>query len=122
MVWALCDHVEFLRYPIDESFKLFGKEWAGPVLMELFRGTDRFNTLLKALPGISPRTLSTRLDDLEKLGLATRMTGESSPRRVRYQLTSKGEDMRHLLREMASFSLRWFGENVLEMKPVGKQS
>jgi len=111
--------MEFLRYPIDESFKLFGREWAGPVLMELFRGTDRFNTLLEALPGISPRTLSARLDSLEKLGLATRITRESSPRRIRYQLTSKGEDMRLLLREMASFSLRWFRGNSLEMKSVG---
>jgi DNA-binding HxlR family transcriptional regulator len=111
--------MEFLRYPIDESFKLFGREWAGPVLVELFKGTDRFNMLLKALPRINPRTLSARLDDLEKLGLATRMTSESSPRRVRYQLTSKGEDMRYIIRDMASFSLRWFGENTLSMKPVG---
>jgi DNA-binding HxlR family transcriptional regulator len=107
----MCDHIEFLHYPIDDSFKLFGKEWAGPILMELFRGTDRFNTLLKALPGINPRTLSTRLDDLEKVGLAVRVTRDSSTRRIRYQLTSKGEDMRHLLRDVASFSLRWFGES-----------
>ncbi len=102
---------------MDESFKLFGKEWAGPVLMELFRGTDRFNTLLRAIPGINPRTLSTRLDDLEKVGLAKRMTGNSSSRRTRYQLTTKGEDIRPLLREIASFSLRWLGENDVGMKP-----
>jgi DNA-binding HxlR family transcriptional regulator len=108
--------MEFLRHPIDDSLKLFGKEWAGPVIIELFRGTDRFNTLLKALPGINPRTLSTRLDDLEKVGLVVRRTGNSSPQRTRYQLTSKGEDMRHLLREMASFSLRWFGEDSTETK------
>ncbi len=112
----MCDHVEFLHYPIDESFKLFGKEWAGPVLMELFRGTDRFNTLLKVLPGVNPRTLSTRLDDLEKVGLTIRTMRDSSPRRIRYQLTTKGEDIRHLLREMTSFSLKWFGDNTLEME------
>ena len=115
----MCDHVEFLRYPIDDSLKLFGKEWAGPVLMELFKGTDRFNTLLKILPGISPRTLSMRLDDLENAGLTVRMTSDSSSRRIRYQLTSKGEDMRHLVREMASFSLRWFAHNPLEMESIG---
>ena len=114
----MCDHIEFLHYPIDDSFKLFGKEWAGLVLMELFRGTDRFNTLLKTLPGISPRTLSMRLDDLEKTGLAIRTATDSSSPRIRYELTSKGEEMRHLVREMASFSLRWFGENTLETNPV----
>jgi DNA-binding HxlR family transcriptional regulator len=101
-----------MRYPIDESLKLFGKQWAGPVLMEFLRGTDRFNTLLKAIPGISPRTLSTRLDDLEKAGLVMRAAPDTGSRRIRYQLTSKGEDMRQLLREMTSFSLRWFGENT----------
>ncbi|HEV2120815.1 MAG TPA: helix-turn-helix domain-containing protein [Candidatus Bathyarchaeia archaeon] len=111
----MCDYTEFLRYPIDDSFKLFGKERAGPVLMELFRGTDRFNTLLKTLPGISPRTLSMRLDDLERAGLAQRVAKDSSSRRIRYRLTSKGEDMRRLVREIASFSLRWFGENAQEM-------
>ena len=104
--------MEFLRYPIDESFKLFGREWAGPVLIELFRGTDRFNTLLKAIPGISPRTLSIRLDDLDRAGLVSRTTQDSGPSRIRYQMTAKGEDMRHLFREMAGFSLRWFGENA----------
>jgi len=117
----LCDHVEFLRYPIDESFKLFGKEWAGPVLMELFKGTDRFNTLLETIPGISPRTLSTRLDDLENAGLVTRTAQDFPSRRIRYQFTSKGEDMRHLLREITSFSLRWFGEASTE-KPNSKGS
>lgn len=111
----MCDHLEFLRYPIDDSLKLFGKEWAGPVLMELLRGADRFNTLLKTIPGISPRTLSMRLDDLESVGLVTRTMEDPSPRRIRYQLTSKGEDMRHLLREMASFSLRWFVDSDMEM-------
>ena len=86
--------------------------------MELFRGTDRFNTLLKAIPGISPRTLSIRLDDLERTGLATRTTQDSGPQRIRYQLTSKGEDMRDLLRKVASFSLKWFGENALEVSSV----
>jgi len=107
-----------MRYPIDQSLKLFGKQWAGPVLMEFLTGTDRFNTLLKAIPGISPRTLSMRLHDLEKAGLVMRTTKDTGPGRIRYQLTSKGEDMRQLLREMTSFSLRWFGENTPEMNSI----
>jgi DNA-binding HxlR family transcriptional regulator len=87
-------------------------------MMELFKGRDRFNILLEAIPGISPRTLSTRLDDMESAGLVTRTVQDSSPRRIRYQLTSKGEDMRHLLREIASFSLRWFGEDAGEVSPT----
>jgi len=108
----MCDHMEFLRYPIDSSFGMLGKRWAGPVLMELLNGHNRFNTLLASVPGLNPRTLSARLDDLQKCGIIVRESFRPNPEtngvRVRYRLTRKGEDMRPLLRHMASFSLRWY--------------
>jgi DNA-binding HxlR family transcriptional regulator len=96
-----------MRYPIDGSMKILGKKWAGPVLMELLNGHDRFNTLLEAVQGLNPRTLSARLDDFETAGIVKREIRVSSPARVYYRLTEKGEDMRPLLREMTSFSLKW---------------
>lgn len=100
--------MEFLRYPIDDSLKVLGKKWAGPVLLELFNGHDHFNALMDEVPGLNPRTLSARLDDFERLGIVRRERIRSSPTRVCYRLTQKGEDMRALLREVTSFSLRWF--------------
>jgi DNA-binding HxlR family transcriptional regulator len=97
-----------MRYPIDDSMKVLGKKWAGPVLMELLNGHDRFNTLLDAVPGLNPRTLSLRLDEFENAGIVKREVRASSPARVHYQLTQKGEDMRPLLREVTSFSLKWY--------------
>jgi DNA-binding HxlR family transcriptional regulator len=108
----LCDHIEFLRYPIDDSLKLLGKKWAGPVLMELFNGSNHFNALLNQVPGLNPRTLSARLDDFERLGIVRRERVSSSPTRICYRLTDKGEDMRTLLREVTNFSLRWFPDPV----------
>src|SRR5712692_7442385 len=100
--------MEFLRYPLDGSLKVLGRKWAAPVLMELYNGRDRFNTLREAVPEISPRTLSARLDDLENAGLVKREMGQSSPLRVHYRLTEKGEDMRFLLRQLTNFSLKWY--------------
>jgi DNA-binding HxlR family transcriptional regulator len=104
----LCDHIEFLRYPIDDSLRVLGKKWAGPVLMEILNGHDHFNALLNEVPGLNPRTLSARLHDFERLGVVTRERVKSTPAQVCYRLTEKGEDMRTLLREVTNFSLRWF--------------
>ena len=94
---------------MDDAFRILGKRWAAAVLMEVLNGADRFNMLRTAVPNISPRTLSGRLDDLENVGLLKRKLTNSTPSRVHYVLTEKGEDMRILLRELAGFSLKWYG-------------
>ncbi len=104
----MCDYADFMQYPIDESMRVFGKRWAGPVLLELLNGLDSFNMLLHAIPRLNPRSLSARLDDFERAGIVARESVSSQPVRVRYRLTPKGEDMRPLLRELVSFSLRWY--------------
>ena len=104
----MCDHVEPLRYPFDDALRILGRKGAAPVLMELLNGSDRYNTLKQVFPDISPRTLSARLDELEKVGLVRRETTLQTPSRVRYILTEKGDDIRTILRELAGFSLKWY--------------
>ena len=100
--------MEFLRYPVDASVKTLGRRWATPVLLELLNGNNRFNTLLNDIPGINPRTLSTRLTEFQNLGLIKKEATSASPSRVTYSLTPKGEEMRHIVREIVSFSLKWY--------------
>ena len=100
--------MEFLRYPVDASVKTLGRRWATPVLLELLNGNNRFNTLLNDIRGINPRTLSTRLTEFQNLGLIKKEATSASPSRVTYSLTPKGEEMRHIVREIVSFSLKWY--------------
>ena len=48
-----------------------------------------------ACPGISPRTLSERLDMLEREGVAMRRSYPESPPRVEYQLRREGASSDH---------------------------
>ncbi len=96
---------------MDDAFRILGKRWAAAILMEVLNGANRFNMLKTAVPDISPRTLSGPLDDLENVGLLRRQVTSNTPSRVHYALTEKGEDMRTLLRELASFSLKWYGQS-----------
>ena len=103
----MCNHLEFLHHPVDASVKTLGRRWATPVLLELLNGNNRFNTLLNDIPGINPRTPSTRLTEFQDIGLIKKDAASTTPSRVTYSLTPKGEEMRHLLLEIVGFSLKW---------------
>ena len=60
-----------------------------------------------ACPGISPRTLSERLDMLEHQGVLVRRSYPESPPRVEYELTEKGRALLPVIREMRKFGRSW---------------
>ena len=64
--------------------------WATLIVRELTHGPMRFTELRRALPGISPRTLSARLKRFEEFDLVTRTAYAEVPPRVEYELTATG--------------------------------
>jgi DNA-binding HxlR family transcriptional regulator len=66
--------------------------------------------LEKACPGISPRTLSERLDMLERQGVLVRRSYPESPPRVEYELTEKGRALLPIIRELRKFGRAWLIE------------
>jgi DNA-binding HxlR family transcriptional regulator len=73
--------------------------------MEIMDGRDRSGRLLRALPGISPGTLSLRLSELEWVGVIAKIGSDQS--RVTYLFTNKGKDLRKLIDSMATLSIKW---------------
>jgi DNA-binding HxlR family transcriptional regulator len=63
--------------------------------------------LERACPGISPRTLSERLDMLERQDVVIRRSYPESPPRVEYELTEKGRALLPVIREMRRFGRSW---------------
>ncbi|MEA3202217.1 MAG: hypothetical protein QOE90_3645 [Thermoplasmata archaeon] len=79
---------------IVELLQVFFNKWVVEILVVLGQGeTRRFNELKKSLPGISGRTLSARLRDLEEQGLVKRQMFDEMPVRVEYSLTKRGTDV-----------------------------
>lgn len=69
---------------------VFGK-WSTEILLVLHSvPSTGFEDLRRALPGISPRILSSKLKSLESEQLIRREIVDSRPPRVRYQLTDRG--------------------------------
>ena len=63
----------------------------------LIEGTLRFSDLQKSMDGISPKTLSLRLKELEAQGIITRKVYPEVPPRVEYTLTDKGKQLEGFL-------------------------
>ena len=92
---------------IAAALKVVGDKWSGLLLRELSVGPQRFSALQTALVGISPRTLSQRLDSLEECKVITKTVFAEAPPRVEYALTKKGEDLLPIVRSMADWGHKY---------------
>jgi DNA-binding HxlR family transcriptional regulator len=73
------------------------------VIRDLLEGTRRFGDLRRSLAGISPKTLTDRLRELEASGLVTRTMYAEIPPRVEYDLTERGRSLAPVLAALADF-------------------
>jgi len=88
---------------IGHTIKIIGSKWTILLLQELCHGTKRFGQLEKALAGISPRTLSLRLKQLEKYHIIHKRIFEEVPLHVEYSLTAKGASLRDIIDDMRAW-------------------
>jgi DNA-binding HxlR family transcriptional regulator len=101
-----------IRCPIQFVLEIVGSKWAILILRELFSGSRRTHEFLDALPGISTKTLTARLRELESYGLVKRKVFPEVPPRVEYSLTEKGLEIQPVM-----MSLKQLGENWLQQDP-----
>src|SRR5437879_2283071 len=87
--------------------QIIATKWTPLIVNDLSEGPRRFMELEHACPGICPRTLSERVDMLERQGVAIRRSYPESPPRVEYELTDKGRALLPIIREMRKFGRAW---------------
>ena len=109
---------EFADCPVETSLDILGKKWAMSIVRDIgVYGIDRFNQLLKSLPGIPSKGLATRLKQLEKDGFLQRTVVRAVPPQVvRWSLTEKGLDAARVGMMMAAFSCKWNAGRIFDDK------
>lgn len=105
---------ELKSCPIETTFKIIGKKWAVLIIREMFRGTNQFNRLLENIEGITPKVLTERLRELQKLGIIKRTIVSEYPIRVEYELTELGREFEPVLLAAGSFAMRYMPEEVFK--------
>lgn len=106
-VSAPCTLVEERPGCIQAALKVLGDKWTPLLLGHLVEHRKTFSELGTDLPGISPRTLSARLDNLETEGIIVRHKYCEHPPRYKYELTKKGKDLRVILEQMADWGQKY---------------
>ena len=79
-------------------------KWTIMVVGALSHGAMRFNTLQRAIPGVSHRMLTLTLRGLERDGLVRRTAFATIPPRVDYELTEAGHSLREPLLALATWA------------------
>jgi DNA-binding HxlR family transcriptional regulator len=90
--------------PAETALDLLAGKWRPMIIFWLLEGPLRFNELQRRLGGITHRTLSKTLKEMEAAGLVARTDYGEIPPRVDYALTADGESLRPVLQAMETWA------------------
>lgn len=88
---------------IAAAAAILGQKWTALIVRDLHTGPKGFCELERTVDGINPRTLSQRLDELEQHDIITKDSCAGAPNRCEYHLTTKGQDLIPILKQMADW-------------------
>ena len=108
-------HAPQLCTKFHHASELIGRRWTGAILFLLLKQKCRFATLRDAIPDITDRMLSDRLQELEREGLVDRTVVPETPVRVEYSLTKKGRALTDAMNAIATWAEKW-----MESPPAAK--
>ena len=91
---------------ISAAAEILGNKWTALLLRDLTEGPKRFCDFERSNPGLNPRTLTSRLDELQDHSIIETVDAEGTCYKA-YQLTSKGHDLLPILKKMAEWGERY---------------
>jgi DNA-binding HxlR family transcriptional regulator len=96
--------------PIRDSLQLLGRKWTLLIIRDIaFLKLQRFGEILRNNPGLTPRVLSRRLEQMTKEGLVVKKIkgGKSLDEEIYgYYLTSRGEDAVYVLLPILRYGIK----------------
>jgi DNA-binding HxlR family transcriptional regulator len=96
-----------LCHRFHRASELIGRRWTGAIIYVLLRARCRFATLRDAIPDITDRMLSDRLQELEAEGIVERTVIPETPVRVEYALTKKGRALASAIDAISAWADTW---------------
>ena len=117
-VTAVTDtHIPELCSRFHRASELIGRRWTGAIIFVMLKSRCRFATLRAAIPDITDRMLSERLQELEQEGIIERTVIPETPVRVEYALTKKGRALASAIDAIAE----WADKYIEVERSAGKR-
>ncbi len=96
---------------MEVTLKMIGGKYKPLILDSLIRkGTRRFGELMREMSGVSQRTLTNQLRELENDGLILRTVYAEVPPKVEYSVTEKGLSLSTILELMCEWGEKHIDE------------
>jgi DNA-binding HxlR family transcriptional regulator len=102
--------------PVESTIQAIGGRWKVLVIHHLLEGTQRFGELTRLLKGVSARTLTRQLRELEESGIIDRYVHRQIPPKVEYSLTPLGLKLKPIL-----FAMHEWGEQFAKNRASQKK-
>src|SRR5438874_5423060 len=100
-------HTPVLCARFHRASELIGRRWTGAIIFVLLKSRCRFATLREAIPDITDRMLSERLQELEQEEIVERTVVPDTPVRVEYALTRKGRALAGPIEAITDWAHKW---------------
>jgi DNA-binding HxlR family transcriptional regulator len=98
--------------PVEVTLGYISGRWKVMILYYLFGGKRRFNELTRLLQGISARTLTNQLREMEEDGIVLRHVYAQVPPKVEYSLTEFGRSLEPVLMAMDQWGTAHNADNA----------
>jgi DNA-binding HxlR family transcriptional regulator len=93
--------------PVEITLKVISGRWKVMIIRQLLEDKKRFNHLQRELAGITHRTLTRQLREMESSGLILRHDHNETPPRVEYRLSPLGLTLKPILMEMETWAQKY---------------
>ena len=93
--------------PIELGLNILSGKWRLKLLWQVSHGPVRFNELQRRLGGITTKTLTQQLKELESCGIMRRTVYPETPPRVEYALTAVGETLVPVLKTLCDWGSQY---------------
>jgi len=103
-----------VRCAVESTIKVAGGKWKPLIIYYLLGGTRRFGELGRLIGGVTQRSLTLQLRELEADGIVLRQVYAEVPPRVEYSLTGFGKTLAPVLDAMKTW-----GDSYAEHRETG---
>ncbi|RRD57564.1 winged helix-turn-helix transcriptional regulator [Tannerella forsythia] len=92
--------------PVLDALAVLSGKWKFPIIIALSHNNNRFKEIVRAVPGLTDKTLSKELKEMAEDQLIERIVYETFPPKVEYYLTDHAKSLTSIIEMLREWGLQ----------------